>query len=118
MRREPVGSLLVGEKGGVIMKWCIIVILLVAVLGLSFSQTELSVLKYQLQMPAIVGNAAGFRLVGTLQEGAFGIVFKYDKGVMITGQVLGYNSVIGKWLETGVIEWRKIYFDIFFIFRF
>jgi len=83
------------------------------------TQSELSVLRYQLQMPTIVGNALGFRLVGTLNEGACGLVWKLDNKMgLFTGQVLACNSVISKWLDTGVFEWDKVYFDVYLLLRF
>jgi len=94
-------------------------LLLVSIFGVAMTQSELSVLRYQLQMPTIVGNALGFRVVGTLNEGAFGLVWKLDnKTGMFTGQVLAYNSVISKWLDTGVFEWEKVYFDVYLLVRF
>ena len=93
--------------------------LVVSILGFSLTQSELSVLRYQLQMPNIVGNALGFRVVGTVDEGACGLVWKVDnKTGMFTGQVLAFNSVFGKWIETGVFEWQKVYFDVYLLLRF
>jgi len=70
-------------------------------------------------MPSIVGNALGFRVVGTLDEGAFGLVWKLDnKTCMFTGQVLAFNSVLAKWLDTGVFGWDKVYFDVYLLLRF
>lgn len=99
--------------------WIILGLLVLSVLGFSMTQAEVSVLKYQLQMPAIIGNAVGFRILGSMDDGAFGLVWKTEnKSVMFTGQVLAYNSVLSKWLETGVFEWSKVYFDIFLLLRF
>jgi len=104
------------------MRYRVIIISLVVLSICAFAgltQSELSVLRYQLQMPSIIGNAAGFRIVGTLDEGACGAVWKIDNKVgMFTGQVLCFNSVIGKWLETGVFQWEKVYFDIYLLVRF
>lgn len=96
-----------------------IFILLVISMGFSMTQAEVSVLKYQLQMPAIIGNAVGFRILGSMDDGAFGLVWKTEnKSVMFTGQVLAYNSVFSEWLETGVFQWSKVYFDVFLLLRF
>ena len=101
------------------MRVIILILLVLSVVGFSLTQSELSVLRYQLQMPSLVGNAFGFRLVGTLQEGAFGIVWKWESKVgMFTGQILSFNSVLSKWIEGGVFEWSRVYFDIFLLFRF
>ena len=97
----------------------IFVLLVIAIFGFSLSQTEISVLKYQLQMPAIVGNALGFRIVGSVDDGAFGLVWKVDqKWGMFTGQILGMSSIVSQYIETGVIEWSKVYFDMFLLLRF
>jgi len=97
----------------------ILVLVVICICGFSMTQSELSVLRYQLQMPTIVGNALGFRLVGTLNEGACGLVWKLDNRMgLFTGQVLAYNSVISKWLDTGVFEWEKVYFDVYLLVRF
>ena len=97
----------------------ILCLLVISIFGFSLTQSELSVLRYQLQMPTIVGNALGFRVVGTLDEGACGLVWKLDNKMgMFTGQVLAYNSVISKWLDTGVFEWEKVYFDVYLLVRF
>ena len=94
-------------------------LLLVSIFGVAMTQAELSVLRYQLQMPTIVGNALGFRVVGSLNDGAFGLVWKVDNKMgMFTGQVLACNSVISKWLDAGVFEWEKVYFDIYLLLRF
>jgi len=88
-------------------------------MGFSLTQTEVSILRYQLQMPPIVGNAVGFRVIGTVNDGAFGLVWKIDKKFGIfTGQILGMNSVVSEFIDTGVIEWSKVYFDIFLLLRF
>ncbi len=101
------------------LRLIIVSLLVICICGFSLTQSELSVLRYQLQMPTIVGNALGFRVVGTVDEGAFGLVWKYDdKRGMFTGQVLAFNSVFGKWLETGVFEWQKVYFDVYLLVRF
>ncbi len=101
------------------LRLMIVSLLVICILGFSLTQSELSVLRYQLQMPTIVGNALGFRVVGTVDEGAFGLVWKVDnKTGMFTGQVLAFNSVFGKWLETGVFEWQKVYFDVYLLLRF
>lgn len=104
------------------MRYRVIIISLVVLSICAFAgltQSELSVLRYQLQMPSIIGNAAGFRIVGTVDEGAFGLVWKYDsKTGIFTGQVLGFNSMLWKWLETGVFQWEKVYFDIYLLLRF
>ena len=101
------------------MRFIIMILLVLSIGAFALTQSELSVLKYQLQMPSIMGNAAGFRLVGTLDEGACGAVWKVDNKVgMFTGQVLCFNSVFAKWLETGVFEWQKVYFDIYLLLRF
>lgn len=101
------------------MRSIIMILLVISICGFCMTQSELSVLKYQLQMPSIVGNAAGFRMVGTLNEGAFGLVWKVDKKLgMFTGQVLAFNSVFAKWLETGEFEWQKVYFDVYLLLRF
>lgn len=93
--------------------------LLFSIVGVCMTQSELSVLRYQLQMPSIVGSAFGFRMVGTLNEGAFGLVWKVDKKLgLFTGQVLAFNSVFAKWLETGEFEWQKVYFDVYLLLRF
>lgn len=97
----------------------IFVLLVIAIFGFSLNQTEISVLKYQLQMPAIVGNALGFRIVGSVDDGAFGLVWKVDKKWgMFTGQILGMSSIVSQYIETGVIEWSKVYFDMFLLLRF
>jgi len=97
----------------------ILCLLVISIFGFSLTQSELSVLRYQLQMPTIVGNALGLRVVGTLDEGAFGLVWKLDnKTGMFTGQVLAFNSVLAKWLDTGVFEWDKVYFDVYLLLRF
>jgi len=97
----------------------IFVLLVIGICGFSLTQTEVSVLRYQLQMPSIVGNAVGFRIIGSVDDGAFGIVWKVDnKFGMCTGQILGMNSVVSEFIETGVIEWSKVYFDIFLLVRF
>jgi len=97
----------------------ILVLVVICICGFSMTQAELSVLRYQLQMPTIVGNALGFRVVGSLNDGAFGLVWKLDNRMgLFTGQVLAYNSVISKWLDTGVFEWEKVYFDIYLLLRF
>ena len=97
----------------------IFVLVVISVMGFSLTQTELSVLRYQLQMPSIVGNAVGFRVIGSVDDGAFGLVWKIDKRFgMFTGQVLGMNSVVSEFIDTGVIEWSKVYFDIFLLLRF
>lgn len=104
------------------MRYSVIVLIclvVVSIVGFSMTQAEVSVLKYQLQMPSILGNAVGFRILGSMDDGAFGLVWKTDtKSVMFTGQVLAYNSVFSKFLETGVFEWSKVYFDIFLLLRF
>ena len=108
------------KYGGEIMRYRVIVfvLLVISICGFSLTQSELSVLRYQLQMPNIIGNAMGFRVVGTLDEGAFGLVWKYDNKIgMFTGQVLSFTSAISKWLETGVFEWSKVYFDIYLLLR-
>jgi len=100
-------------------RWLIVFGLIISIFGFSLTQTEISVLRYQLQMPSIVGNAVGFRVIGTFDDGAFGVVWKIDKKlVMFTGQVLGMNSVISEFIDTGVFEWSKVYFDIFLLLRF
>ena len=97
----------------------IFVLLVISICGFSLTQTEVSVLRYQLQMPSIVGNAVGFRIIGSVDDGAFGIVWKVDKKFgMFTGQILGMNSVVSEFIDTGVIEWSKVYFDIFLLLRF
>lgn len=97
----------------IVMIW-----LVVSIFGFSMTQAEVSVLRYQLQMPSIVGNALGFRIVGTLDEGAFGVVWKLDNNLgMFSGQVLAFNSVLSTWLETGVFDWQKVYFDIYLLLR-
>ncbi len=97
----------------------ILVLVIIGICGFCLTQSELSVLRYQLQMPTIAGNAAGFRMVGTIDEGAFGAVWKLDRKLgLFTGQVLAFNSVLSKWLETGVFEWSKVYFDIYLLLRF
>lgn len=97
----------------------VIILVVVSILGFSMTQSELSVLRYQLQMPSIVGNAVGFRIVGNFDDGAFGLVWKCEnKSVMFTGQLLAYNSVFPQWLNTGGFEWSKVYFDIFLLLRF
>lgn len=97
----------------------ILSLLVISIFAFSLSQGEVSILKYQLQMPNVSGNAFGLRMVGTLQYGAFGLVWKYEnKSCMFTGQVLTFNSVFQKWLETGVFEWSNVYFDIFLLLRF
>lgn len=109
------------KNGGEIMKYRLIIfsLLLFSIFGVAMTQSELSVLRYQLQMPSIVGSALGFRMVGTLNEGAFGVVWKVEsKAVMFTGQVLSFNSVLSTWLDTGVFEWSKIYGDIYLLLRF
>lgn len=109
------------KNGGEIMKYRLIIfsLLLFSIFGVAMTQSELSVLKYQLQMPSIVGSALGFRMVGTVNEGAFGLVWKIDKKIgMFTGQVLGFNSVLDEWLKTGVFEWSRVYFDIYLLVRF
>lgn len=110
------------NNGGEIMRYRVIVLIglvVVSILGFSMTQAEVSVLKYQLQMPSIVGNALGFRLIGSMDDGAFGLVWKNDnKSFMCTGQILAYNSVFSKWLETGVWEWSKVFFDVFLLVRF
>ena len=103
------------------MRKCLIIMILLvfSICGFCLTQSELSVLRYQLQMPTIIGNALGFRVVGTLDEGALGLVWKVDKKLgLFTGQVLSFNSVFAKWLETGVFEWQKVYFDIYLLLRF
>jgi len=88
-------------------------------MGFSLTQTEVSILRYQLQMPPIIGNAVGFRVIGSVNDGAFGLVWKIDKKFgMFTGQILGMNSVVSEFIDTGVIEWSKVYFDIFLLLRF
>ena len=97
----------------------IFVLLVIGICGYSLTQSEINVLRYQLQMPTIVGNAVGFRMIGSADEGAFGIVWKVDKKwCMFTGQVLGMNSVFSKYIDTGVLEWQKVYFDMFLLLRF
>ena len=97
----------------------VFVLLVISICGFSLTQSELSVLRYQLQMPTIVGNALGFRIVGTVDEGACGLVWKIDNRTgMFTGQVLAFNSVFGKWIDTGVFEWQKVYFDVYLLLRF
>lgn len=97
----------------------VLICLIVSIFTFSMTQAEVSVLKYQLQMPAISGNAVGVRILGSMDDGAFGLVWKTEnKSVMFTGQVLAYNSVFAKWLETGVFEWDKVYFDVFLLLRF
>ena len=97
----------------------IFVLVVISVMGFSLTQTEVSILRYQLQMPPIVGNAVGFRVIGTVNDGAFGLVWKIDKKFGIfTGQILGMNSVVSEFIDTGVIEWSKVYFDIFLLLRF
>ncbi len=94
-------------------------LLVLSICGFCLTQAELTVLRYQLQMPPIIGNAFGFRIVGTLNEGAFGLVWKLDNKLgMFTGQVLAFNSVLSKWIETGVFEWKKVYCDIYLLLRF
>lgn len=94
-------------------------VVLISVVGFSLTQSEVSVLKYQLQMPSLIGNTIGMRFIGTLREGAFGLVWKWESKLgMFTGQVLGFNSVFAKWMETGVFEWSGVYFDIFLLLRF
>ncbi|MDM7320294.1 MAG: hypothetical protein P3W91_001030 [Fervidobacterium sp.] len=101
------------------MKWIIVWFLIVGVLGLCFTQSEVSMLRYQLQMPTVSGNAMGFRLVGTLKEGGVGMVWKVENKIgLFTGQILAYNSVLYNWLETGVFDWAKVYFDVFLLLRF
>lgn len=100
-------------------RFIILSLIVVSILGFSMSQSEVSLLKYQLQMPSIVGSGIGFRMIGTLEEGGFGLVWKLDKKVVLfTGQVLGFNSFFSKWVETGVAEWSKLYFDVFLLLRF
>lgn len=97
----------------------VLCLLVISIFGFSLTQTEVSVLRYQLQMPSIVGNAVGFRIIGSVDDGAFGVVWKVDKKFgMFTGQVLGMNSVVSEFIDTGVIEWSKVYFDIFLLLRF
>jgi hypothetical protein len=97
----------------------IVSLLVFSIFAFSFTQSELTMLRYQLQMPPVVGNSFGLRTVGTLDEGAFGLVWKYDTNFsMFSGQILAFNSVFSNWLETGVFEWQKLYFDIFLLFRF
>jgi len=97
----------------------VLICLIVSIFTFAMTQSEVSVLKYQLQMPSIVGNALGFRMLGSIDDGAFGLVWKVEnKAGMFTGQVLAYNSVLSKWLETGVLQWEKVYFDIFLLLRF
>ncbi len=97
----------------------IFVLVVISVMGFSLTQTEVSILRYQLQMPPIIGNAVGFRVIGSVNDGAFGLVWKIDKKFgMFTGQILGMNSVVSEFIDTGVIEWSKVYFDIFLLLRF
>lgn len=97
----------------------VLICLIVSIFTFSMTQAEVSVLKYQLQMPSIIGNAVGFRVLGNIDDGAFGLVWKVDNKLgMFTGQVLAYNSVFSEWLETGVFEWSKVYFDMFLLLRF
>lgn len=85
----------------------------------ALSQTELNVLRYQLQMPTVTGNAIGFRTIGTLEEGAFGLVWRLDnRSGLFTGQVLAFNKVLEKWVSSGVFEWSSVYFDVFLLLRF
>jgi len=100
-------------------RWLIVFGLIISIFGFSLTQTELTVLRYQLQMPAIAGNAVGFRVIGSVNDGAFGLVWRLDNKIgLFTGQVLGMNSVISEYIETGVFEWSKVYFDIFLLLRF
>ena len=101
------------------LKVIIFVLVVISVMGFSLTQTEVSILRYQLQMPPIIGNAVGFRVIGSVNDGAFGLVWKIDKKFgMFTGQILGMNSVVSEFIDTGVIEWSKVYFDIFLLLRF
>jgi len=94
-------------------------LLVISIFGFSLTNSEVSMLKYQLQMPSLVGNAFGFRMVGTLEQGAFGVVWKVENKMGIfTGQVLSFSSVISKFMETGMIEWSRIYVDVFLLLRF
>jgi hypothetical protein len=90
-----------------------------AVFVFSLTNSELSILRYQLQMPSLVGNALGFRTVGSFEEGAFGLVWRVSNdAVMLTGQVLAFNSVFLNLFEMGEFEWSRVYFDVFLLFRF
>ena len=112
---------LLKNSGGEIMRLRLIILSLVviSVCGFCLTQTEISVLKYQLQMPSIIGNAVGFRMMGNMEDGAFGLVWRVDNRIgLFTGQVLGFNSVFSEWLETGVFQWDRVYFDIFLLLRF
>jgi len=63
------------------VKWLVVVMVLwVCVAFGELSQTEISILKYQLQMPQVIGNAVGFRLLGSGINGAVGMF-----GVLISG---------------------------------
>lgn len=101
------------------LRMIVISLLVICICGFCLTQPEVSVLRYQLQMPSIVGNAVGFRMIGSVDDGAFGIVWKVDtKSCMFTGQILGMNSVVSEFIDTGVVEWSKVYFDIFLLLRF
>lgn len=111
-------SLLVLEGGYEMGKWLVVVMILwVFVLGFGeLSQTEVNILKYQLNMPPISGNAVGFRLLGSGLNGAFGMVWRVEKwGMLFTGQVMGFASDL---FAGGGVRWERLYYDIYLLWRF
>jgi hypothetical protein len=93
----------------------LLVVFSIVVFG-GLSQTEVNILRYQLNMPSVAGNAIGFRVIGSGFDGAFGLVWRWSTNeILFTGQVLGW---VGDLFRGDIPWWDRVYYDIFWLLRF